>query len=116
MPSAYAGRPESPAYSMPVVGQERMVDYGGHGGSQFGDMANNFNDGMEDLAPISDFGGDHYNFDSDDDGFDIDASPFKYHHDVSSNGMKGDTHGFDDQVRIPYRNNIVNLSASTLKK
>lgn len=116
MPSAFAGRSESP-YSIPVVGQERMVDYDGRGGSRFGDMANNFNDGVEDLAPISDFGGDHYNFDNDDDGFDTDASPFMYHHDVSSSGLKGDTYGFDDQVRIIYHdNNIVKLSPLLKRK
>lgn len=114
MPSAFAGSPESP-YNIPVVGQEKMVDHGGHGdilgynvrsNSQFGDSVDNFDGGMEDLAPFSDFGGDHHYFDNDDDGLNTGASPFKYHHDVSSNGLKGDSLGFDDQVR----NLIINCS------
>lgn len=110
MPSVFADKSESP-YNIPVIGQEKMIDYGSQGGSQFGDIADNFNNGMEDLAPISDFGGDHYNFNDDDDGFDTGASPFKYHHDVSSNGLKGDSHGFNDQVRI-YHSNIIKSSNS----
>jgi len=41
----------------------------------------------------------------DDGGFDFEPSPFQYHHDVSStaNGLKGDGHGFDEQVRKSYR-------------
>lgn len=111
-----SGKHESP-YHIPVVGEERAVHYNSgrsiDSGSykpnyRFGDpMADDFDDGKYGLddaddsaAPISDIGG--YNLDHDDlgDAFDFGPSPFKYHHDVSSDGLKGDVHGIDDQVSV----------------
>lgn len=55
--------------------------FGNHGsGSGFGNLGSGSGFGFGDLGGLS--------------------SPFKYHHDVSaSEGMKGDSFGFDDQVR-----------------
>jgi len=99
---------------MPVVGQEKTVNYGqggyyktgSHydGGNDFGgddkygldaDMGN-----MDGFAPVTDDRGGQFDDDSggfgDFGGF---SSPFKYHHDVSAtDGLKGDSHGFDDEV------------------
>lgn len=119
-----SGKHASP-YHIPVVGEERDVPYnsgrsidgGGYNqpSSRFGDaMADDFDGGkyglddVDDLAaPISDVGG--YNFDHDDlgDAFDFGPSPFKYHRDVSTDGLKGDAHGYDDQNYFgsPYTHN-----------
>lgn len=113
------GKHESP-YHIPVVGEERApvhynsgrsIDGGGYKPSyRFGDpMADDFDDGkygLDDVddsaAPISDVGG--FNLDHDDlgDAFDFGPSPFKYHRDVSSDGLKGDVHGIDDQVSASF--------------
>jgi len=112
-----SGKHASP-YHIPVVGEERDVPYnsgrsidgGGYNqpSSRFGDaMADDFDGGkygLDDVddsaAPISDVGG--YNFDHDDlgDAFDFGPSPFKYHRDVSTDGLKGDAHGYGDQVSV----------------
>jgi len=125
MPVA-SGKHASP-YHIPVVGEERDVHYnsgrsidgGGYNqpSSRFGDpMADDFDGGKygpDDVdgsaAPISDFGG--YNFDHDDlgDAFDFGPSPFKYHRDVSTDGLKGDAHGLDDQVSAHHNNIIIYL-------
>ncbi|XP_060878895.1 filaggrin-2-like [Metopolophium dirhodum] len=119
-----SGKRTSP-YHIPVVGEERDVHYnsgrsidgGGYNqpSSRFGDpTADDFYGGKYGLdyaddsaAPISDVGG--YNFDHDDlgDAFDFGPSPFKYHRDVSTDGLKGDAHGLDDQNYFgsPYTHN-----------
>ncbi|XP_025206989.1 transcription initiation factor TFIID subunit 1-like [Melanaphis sacchari] len=100
-------------YNIPVVGEEEAVNYnngrstesGYQKNSQFGDpIPNDFDDGRYGLddadyspSPISNVDG--YNFDNDNNGdtFDFELSPFKYHRDVSDDGLKGDGLGFDDQ-------------------
>ncbi|XP_027853415.2 uncharacterized protein LOC114132214 [Aphis gossypii] len=118
-----SGKPASP-YHIPVVGEEKAVHYntgrsiesGYKPNSHFGDpIADDIDDGRYGLddaddspSPISDVDG-YNNFDHDDngDGFDFGPSPFKYHRDVSNDGLKGDTLGFDDQNYFgsPYTHN-----------
>lgn len=113
------GKDSASPYHMPMVGHEKNVVHynsGRSGGGLFKSNTNladdptsvdDFDDGKYgdadgDVAPIMDFNDDH-NFDNDfndDGGFDFGlSSPFKYHHDVSADGLKGDSFGFDDQVR-----------------
>jgi len=127
-----SGKHASP-YHIPVVGEERDVHYnsgrsidgGGYNqpSSRFGDpMADDFDGGKYGLddaddsaAPISDVGG--FNFDHDDlggDAFDFGPSPFKYHRDVSTDGLKGDAHGLDDQVSV--RTVIINIIIYLFRK
>lgn len=121
-----SNEPASP-YHIPVVGHEKNVVHynsgrSGGGGlfrpnthladdpmsvddfddeEKYGD--GKYSDANGDVAPIMDFNNDHH-FDNDfndDGGFDFGlSSPFKYHHDVSADGLKGDSFGFNnDQVR-----------------
>lgn len=121
MPSVFVDKPASP-YNIPVLGQEdavhrddRITSGGGGGGgytpkSYFaGEDNGNYglsdgDGGLDGLAPLFDIDDrqidDIGNFDDGDDGaFDFAMSPFKYHRDVSNVGPRGDSLGYDDQVR-----------------
>lgn len=124
MPAEFADKPLSP-YNIPVLGQEDAVHRddrssgGGDGYAPNSYFAGADDDGkyglgggggggsgLDELAPVFDIDDDRQidditgNFDDGDDGvFDFAMSPFKYHRDVSSDGPKGDSLGYDDQVK-----------------
>lgn len=98
-------------YHMPIVGQENVHYNGDHKtNSHFDDpTTDHFDaekygpDDVDSLAPIIDIDDHHFDIDNSDDSFgifDFGQSPFKYHHDVSNDGLKGDSYGFDNQVRV----------------
>lgn len=110
MPATVVGTPASP-YHIPVVGQEKIQYRDHQTNSHFDDpTTDHFDDdkygppdNVDSFAPIMDIDDHHFDMDNDDDNFgmfNFGHSPFKYHHDVSTDGLKGDSYGFDNQVRV----------------
>lgn len=97
-------------YNIPIVGQEKIRYKDHRTTSHFDDpTTDHFDDGkygsdsVDGFAPIVDIDNHHFDVDNDDDGFgmfNFGPSPFKFHHDVSSDGLNGDSYGFDNEVRI----------------